>query len=334
MLWPMRWMVLIALACCAGIGTAQAPETQSNGSVIVLNPSFEMDEINVTSRSSRVDATCKRREEVYQEVHQTQAQLARRSLAARLLPSLRVHWTFEDGDGTNVTDISGKGNAHATLKVNDDGAAEEIQPASWESSTLAGGSWAVRFRANTYLEGPTAASVGMSSTGARTVMAWIKLYDGVGGSAIVTYGSQALRHQFYLEVSAGRIHLDLSGTTEFGNNGDTVAPARVWSRSTYMTNTWHQVVVTYDGGQTDTSMTAYFDGVQTNQGRPTQTPLTSVNAPIYVHHDRGQNGGQADFYVDEVALFDTALTPYDVATLYNHGQGLGAPLRAGPHCFG
>jgi hypothetical protein len=323
----LRSLVLI-LACWYRAGTAQAAESKEGRLELVLNPSFELDSANATFRSNRVDATCRRREEVYAEVHQTEAQLARRTLSARLLPSLRVHWTFEDGDGANITDMSGKGNAHATLKVKEEAqSGEQVVPASWEPSSLAGGSWAVHFRSHTYLEGPSAASVGMSSSGARTIMAWIKLYDGVGNAGIVTYGRSSLSRAFSLRVEGERIALDLRGPRAFGS-GDTAVPSNMWSRSTFMVDTWHQVVFTYDGGQTDVSMTAYFDGMQSNQGRPTGAPRTDVDEPIYVHHNFNDDVGTASYFVDEVALFDTALSAVDVGLLYNHGQGLGACFSA------
>eukprot|EP01043_Picozoa_sp_COSAG02_P012960 COSAG02_NODE_511_length_20858_cov_21.570837_2_plen_348_part_00 len=320
----LRSLVLI-LTCCASAGSAQAVESKQGRLELVLNPSFELDSANATFRSNRADATCRRREEVYAEVHQTEAQLARRTLSARLLPSLRVHWTFEDGNGANITDMSGKGNAQATLKVKEETqSGEEVVPPSWEPSSLAGGSWAVQFRSNTYLEGPSAASVGMSSSGPRTIMAWIKLYDCVGYAGVVTYGRSSLARGFSMRVDCSEISLAPYTSRPFGNGGSDVVPSNMWSRSTFMVDTWHQVVVTYDGRQTDVSMTAYFDGMQSNQGRPSVAPRTDVDEPIYVHHNFNDDVGTASYFVDEVALFDTALSAADVGLLYNHGQGLGA----------
>ena len=144
-----------------------------------------------------------------------------------------------------------------------------------------------------------------------------------GSASIVHYGRGGDSNMFSLRGEGGRFWIDIYSTTEFGNT-DTI-----WDGSSHQQDTWHFVAIAYDGGQSGTSMVGYHDGSVSRQGRPERMPHTELGRPIYVNHDEGDNNGNgADYWVDDVAFFDSFVSAEDIAAIWNDGQGMDISLGA------
>ncbi len=94
---------------------------------------------------------------------------------------------------------------------------------------------------------------------------------------------------------------------------------------------WHHVVLVWDSEEG--THTQYLDGVETNMsgGRPTEAILGPLSGPWYIGYDDCCGGGRDfDGRIDEVALWNKALSGDEIAEIYQNGlAGTGIELGAG-----
>ena len=166
-----------------------------------------------------------------------------------------------------------------------------------------------------------------SGTTAMTVSAW------VWADSAPTWGSIAKNWagppgSFHLgfDTSTGRIGNYLNSPF----HGPLIAP------SPLSLNTWHHIALTYDGAAT--VQTLYIDGVQVAVlgGAPADLDAIGTNMGIGVKPNDTTTG--PDFYVpgywdgkiDDLAFFNTALSPAEILTIKNNGDlGIGVVPEPG-----
>ena len=156
-------------------------------------------------------------------------------------------------------------------------------------------------------------STGLDVGGASalTVSAWVK-HDSVGNAAIVTQyvgpNNRAFRLAMYPSTSSwAGLRLDAynSSNTNFGANYllDPVISSGVWYHAAFVF-TGSAITVYYNGNASPTvSMSGVLDSVTRNV-------------------DIGSSGGSSDFMsgnIDEVAIWDSALSASDITSIYNSG---------------
>lgn len=90
----------------------------------------------------------------------------------------------------------------------------------------------------------------------------------------------------------------------------------ITTTGTYSLNAWHHVVLTYDGSATD--VTLYVDGVQVASNNATHSSLNNVAYPLQFCREDAYFPLKGT--IDEVGIWNTALTQADVTTLYNSGS--------------
>ena len=152
-------------------------------------------------------------------------------------------------------------------------------------------------------------SLGLTSTGLKSVSMWIKLnsitleeYGFVAGLGYV--GTTANTGWFlYTPPKAGGQVLAL-GTN--GNHTNVIAKL-----SDLGTTNWHHIVFDYNG----TASKAYLDGVY-------NSTLVFNSAWIQYFYLGSPIGGTSNFYIDEVGVWNRVLTPTEVTQLYNSGAGI------------
>jgi len=89
-------------------------------------------------------------------------------------------------------------------------------------------------------------------------------------------------------------------------------------------NAWHYLVATYDG----TNMRIYVDGEEDTTVAKTGN-INTVALPLQIGQTYNHAGYFLDGLVDEVAIFNTALTSTQITFLYNSGSGVPYPLTEG-----
>ena len=152
-------------------------------------------------------------------------------------------------------------------------------------------------------------------TDAFTFSAWIKYTHEVASNAIVckmeTSGDYRGYEFFVTSDHKLRILFYHTGSNRLDQRGGTILT----------TDTWYHVAVTYSGGGAFTDIEIYLNGAAetlTKLGNNNITG-TSVNAiPFQI----GARNSVWDFFngnIDEVSVWNTALSSSDISTLYNSG---------------
>jgi hypothetical protein len=192
-------------------------------------------------------------------------------------------YRFVEGEGTVVTDGSGRGN----------------------TGTLGGGvAWTtqgrvalgLRFDGSGYVTIPDAPSV--NPTGGLSVAAWVKADYWNGGSRIISKGRAD--DQYNLFNAGGMLNFRL---TLVGQIATPVPSA----------GAWHHVAATYDNA----TMRIYVDGVLAASA-PAYGPLLTTTDPLYFGSKVGPGGTAHDSFVgvmDEVYVFERAITAAEVSAL-------------------
>jgi hypothetical protein len=214
------------------------------------------------------------------------AQGGRGVLPAGLQNDLILHYSFDANDGEKVKDDSGKGN---------DGM---VEGAAWAADGKQGGAYRFDGKAAGIV---SKQNVGLSGSKPNTICAWFKTKNFTDHTCIWSLGAgysngQNL-HGPCVMGNALKIH--------HGGIGDTLT-------TTLDPEKWNFVCLNYDG----TAHTLYLNGAAArNENRPMQLG----DGPLHV--GRWQSGGQYhyffDGFIDEVLIFNRALTAEEVKALYD-----------------
>ena len=137
-------------------------------------------------------------------------------------------------------------------------------------------------------------------TGDFTLSAWVYLNNLTSYQAILgQYQSgESGRLHFLIEQTSGKIFLQLT-STETSDSGITASE-------------WHHIVVTRSGS----TVRFYIDGVADGTATLSDNVLQAVNTKIGIS---GVN--KMDGKIDDVRIYDTAISPYYIKLLYNNGAG-------------
>lgn len=215
---------------------------------------------------------------------------------------LKVYWTFNEGVGTRVIDYSSNGN-HGTLVnapvyiAGKNGHGKALDFAGWEGSV------------NDYV-----GSSQLVNTANVTVSAWIRvpaasIFNGSIAGFMNGIGNGAADKSLYVATADRKLYFYVYD----GANKTTSAPTDV-----IPLNTWVHVVGTADG----TNAKAYVNGVEvgTVAAGASYTGYTVPN--FFVNGASGVPAVTGYYYnvdIDEVRMYNRALTPSQILALYQQG---------------
>jgi hypothetical protein len=198
---------------------------------------------------------------------------------------LIAFWSFDEGTGTAAKDSAGK---HDGKIVN----------AKWVDGKIGK---ALDFNgSNTYVEIPNAPDLNL--TKALSIEAWVKHR----GKEITTWEAILAKGD-----TAYRLHMDQSdnsfglGLTDGGfyNQPSTVVPEP---------DKWYFVVATYDGKK----VCMYVDGKQTSSATDCPASISTNEFPVYIGENNEMTGRFFNGVIDEVKIYDRALSAEEVANQY------------------
>ena len=151
-----------------------------------------------------------------------------------------------------------------------------------------------------YIEVPDSAALNI--TGPITIDAWINTNANTGQQSIVEKYASSGTNGYFLRVNGGGLEAGVCQASSCGVSGG----------GNVTTGTFHHVAVVFDGA----SVKLYLDGVQvigsTGAGSIAPTSTSTLNI--------GARGGSANFFngiIDEVEIFNRALTGAEVLSIYN-----------------
>tara|TARA_R110002020_G_scaffold264972_1_gene479747 strand:- start:4688 stop:5449 length:762 start_codon:yes stop_codon:yes gene_type:complete len=143
---------------------------------------------------------------------------------------------------------------------------------------------------------------------------WVK-FDSFGGwqTTVSLFGASTANKQFHISFfNDQRIDVFINSGAAFRETGIT----------TYATGTWYHIVATYDGTQGTSSQRTklYIDGVAS--GGSGLSALANLNSPSGIPFEMGRRTTTQylDGQIDEVAMFNTTLSPTDVSNIFNGGN--------------
>ena len=201
-------------------------------------------------------------------------------------------WTFDEGSGATAADSSGMGN---------DGT---VNGATWAGGTIGG---ALSFDGTSdYVAIPNESDY--DCAGAVSVCAWIKADPSMGAWKGAVTKSDNMNLQRYNDTA--KIVWQTNGTSQY----------QLQSASDVIDDQWHHVVGTYDGADKK----LYVDGVLDATAACTGS-IDTTDEPVEI----GRNSHHDSYYwkglIDDVRIYNRAITPAEVAALHAAGGGTPPP---------
>ena len=214
-------------------------------------------------------------------------------------PTLVGYWTFDEGTNSIAYDYSG-GNATGT----------------WSGTATGTSGYYSAGKVGLYagaFDGLTTKVVATSTaalqiSGSITMAAWVYPTISNAFQAIIVKGISGARdYGFYLS-SAGTssIYVTMGGSV-FNNN---IAVSPGWN-----VNAWNYVAVTANGA----SIQVYINGALEGSAVSNVVATVSTN-PLYLGEDTNNNRYVPNGLVDDIRLYDRALTATQILALYNGGK--------------
>lgn len=218
---------------------------------------------------------------------------------AALTDQLVGYWSFDEASGNASDALSAN-----TLTVTAPATRAAGILGNAASITHSGGGFFRKSSPTSFLTGGPGNSF--------SIQEWIRPASIVGGSDIFTISSFDDRWQQYWYVIGGSPRLETGGLNQGNGN---------WTTS-FVANTWYHLVTVV---QANVGVRTYVNGslVNTTANGSTRftTPTTDITVGAYLSTDRYWDGR-----IDEVGVWNRALTASEIITLYNAGAGLAYPF--------
>lgn len=219
-------------------------------------------------------------------------------LPVALKDNLILYYSFDKDDGAKVTDLTGKNDA-------------VVDGAKWMPSGKVGG--AMEFTGKNS-QMASLQPVGIAGSAQRTLAAWIRCDENPSSKHVwvpVGFGEANSHSQPYLSGTLFSLALyDGNGTIVFlmwgVNAGDVMSAAPV------ITGRWYHIVAAFDGK----TVNLYVDG---KLDLSKQVVVDTPPSKLYFSRIWGDYPDRAPFKgaIDEVMIFDRALSGKDVRALFN-----------------
>lgn len=220
-------------------------------------------------------------------------------------PGIRVYWKLDETSGTTALD---SGPVGVNLDYANFPALGQPPLADGHSVTFTAAS---SQRAGSFVAAP--GIVGIQANGQMTVEGWLKTTSAVFSFVVSSYSASADGDFFYVRMeAAGTLTYAIFGTDAVGHGLFGAVPVNDGSK--------HYFACTFDA----TTMKLYVDGVLDAQVNPAMGgfPLSDHNHGVVLGADFSGFPVYTNFFngtLDEVSIYDTALTAAQVLAHYNAG---------------
>jgi len=225
------------------------------------------------------------------------------------------HWKMDECQGSTAYDSSGNGN-NGTITVGASGSQNSLgtcalgvgQSAAWGNGASGKRNYSLSFDgSDDYIDAGTAPVFNL--TNALSVSAWVKTSSAdnqhVVGRALTGSGD----HTFLLSVSPDHYNDFIVANGYSFGTADAIEGTK-----TVNDGNWHHLVGTFDGS----TLTIYTDGKYDNSKSKSTKPTSNTSLKLTI----GKLSGYSNFFngqIDDVKIFNYALTGTQVKSLYNGG---------------
>ena len=217
------------------------------------------------------------------------------------------HWTFDGKDMiSNVADTSGQGNNGYLT--------------SFTSTTTVPGVFGQALSLNgsgNYVNGGTGASLNPQTV---TVSAWVKGNAFASSyNAVVSKVNGSVGYYQILIKSTGKLALYVKGNIQVSYDGSGI--------HTLAANKWYHLVLTYDG---TSGLYGYVNGVQDKVQAGPDGALANNTGTLSIGTDLDFGGRFFNGTIDDVRIYNRALSAAEVKQLYNQGVGTHQNVTVNP----
>ena len=214
---------------------------------------------------------------------------------ANTAPSALVAaYSFNEGTGTTLTDVSGNNLTGA------------IVGATWTTAGRYGNGLSFNGTSNYVdLGNPTA----LQLTGSMTIEAWVKAAANPADDGQIVAKSDGTGWQFKTSPDTG------PHTFGVGVSGTTGPITQRYSTTVRALGTWYHVAGVYDA--TAGTLSTYVNGVLDNGTLRSPIPAAQVNQNVNVNIGRRTGGFYFNGVIDEVRIYDRALSAAEIQTDMN-----------------
>lgn len=232
---------------------------------------------------------------------------------------LIAHWDFESGGGSTLVDRTGNGH---------DG--DLFGGPAWVSSTVAGGSSALQFSNGRAVKVPNHPDL-LPGDHSYTFSAWFKTPGSIDPQTITWSQRGCCGNTSVMSIieSDAIISPEIAvpnGITYTYHDDRVVCcinpeQARVSTDFAVTDDQWHQVVAVRDRAASQAML--YIDGVLVD-ARPDSEAIVDTTSTFGIGHRPSDAIGRDERFfqglLDEIRIYDRAVTPSEVLDLYNSGQ--------------
>ena len=235
------------------------------------------------------------------------AQVRQQNIVGRWCPSAGA-------TGFRLIDRSGRGN-HGTLT--------NMDPASdW---VVSGGKGALDFDgSNDYMAFAASDVISFAGTDPFSVSVWMFNPTGAFSRAVAKTATNGAQNQgWYVGTGSGPASAGKFSFLRGSSSGNDF----IQTTSNYDWRGWNHIFVSYNGSTVRMAVNGVLDAVT---GTSTRSIATTGNTPFYFAASEANTANQFwSLTIDDVTIFNTALTPNEAAGIYRRGRGYG--IGASPH---
>lgn len=162
-------------------------------------------------------------------------------------------------------------------------------------------------------------NLGVGGATARTISLWANATSFSGVGQMFGYGTGGTNAFCLLSNQySGRIYWQFAANDYY--TGDIMS-----------TGTWYHIVAVYDGGTLSTSTVhLYLNGVPQNISGSGTGSANTTDSNYAIGYDVANSAGSFPGAIDEVGIWNRALSAEEITTLYNSGAGLSYPFESIP----
>ena len=205
-----------------------------------------------------------------------------------------AHWHFDEGEGTVVHDVDGQHNG--TL-----GDGDTNKAPAWSTE---GGSSLQFDGTNDVLKVPDSDALDLVGN-KLTISCWVKRSSAASGYLVKKAGASNGYRLWITSTGAVQFDVLFSGTTK-----------TVTSATTIPLNTWTHVSVRYDGSE----LNIFIDGTKESASTAATGSLAATTEALWMGYYDGTSH-YLNGYLDEVSIYDRALTDTEMTDLANNRVG-------------
>tara|TARA_Y100001970_G_scaffold82189_1_gene104073 strand:+ start:2282 stop:3601 length:1320 start_codon:yes stop_codon:yes gene_type:complete len=174
---------------------------------------------------------------------------------------------------------------------------------------IAGQNYALYFDgSNDYVSIPGLTAPGGSNS--HTLSAWMKRSTTNRNETIAGWGNDATNQLFDVRINNNKISWHHYGSGELAGS------------TTLSANTWYHIVASYDGTTQKLYVNGSLDGSQNRS-------LNTGTGNVKIGRQPDWNGQYFYGFIDEVAIWDEALTASEVSSIYASGVGMAVSSNSG-----